>query len=217
MNPVKAILLFLFFPLLLLHVECANAETPQRKILVMGDSIGFGLGVPTEKTWVHMIAQQVKVKHQLDVINASVSGESSAGGKQRLAALLAAHKPALVIIELGGNDGMRGKSLKEMEENLQAMITASDKAGAKVLLLGMYIPGNYGPRYTREFAETYPRLAKTNALAFLPFLLDGVALDPTLMQDDRMHPNAKAQPRLLQNVMSVLQPVLDTQFTARKH
>lgn len=204
MNPIKAILLCLF----ILHSLCTMAATTQRKVLVMGDSLGVGLGVPTEQTWVHLLAQKVKVKHQLDVINASVSGETSAGGKQRLTALLDTHKPSLVILELGGNDGMRGKSLKELEDNLQTMITASRKAGAKVLLLGILIPGNYGPRYTKEFAETFPRLAKANALPFLPFLLEGVALDPTLMQEDRMHPNAKAQERILQNVMSVLQPVL---------
>lgn len=212
MNPIKTILLCFF----ILYSQCAMAATTQRKILVLGDSLGVGLGVPTEQTWVHLLAQKIKVKHQLDVVNASVSGETSAGGRQRLPALLDANKPSLVILELGGNDGMRGKSLKELEENLQTMITASRKAGAKVLLLGILIPGNYGPRYTREFAETFPRLAKANALPFLPFLLEGVALDPTLMQEDRMHPNAKAQERILQNVLTVLQPVLDTQFMARK-
>jgi len=158
----------------------------------------------------------VQTKYRLEIINASVSGESSAGGRQRLAALLTTHKPRLVIIELGGNDGLRGKSLKELESNLQSMITASKAAGAQVVLIGILIPGNYGQRYSTEFAGVFPRLATANSLALVPFLLEGVALDPTLMQEDHLHPNARAQTRLLKNVMDVLQPVLESRFNLQK-
>lgn len=187
----------------------AIASATNGKILVLGDSISAGLGVTRDLAWVNLFGKVMQDKYHLQVVNASVSGETSGGGKNRLASLLKAHRPRFVIIELGGNDGLRGLSTKTLAANLQAMIVQSRAAGAKLLLLGMRIPTSYGARYGDEFAAVYPKLASSNGIPLVPFLLDKVALDPSMMQADKIHPNDKGQPQLLRNVMAVFEPYLE--------
>jgi acyl-CoA thioesterase I len=197
------ILLVLLLPML---TQIALAK--QTTILVMGDSLSAGYGIKVEEGWVTLLQQELA--KQAKVINASVSGETTSGGLTRLPAVLSQHKPDIVIIELGGNDGLRGQQLKIMQENLQTMISASQAAGAKIILAGMQIPTNYGPRYTKEFRETYAILAEENNTALIPFLLDGVATQRNLMQQDGIHPTAEAQPLILKNVLPVLMPLIQT-------
>ena len=142
------------------------------------------------------------------VVNASISGETSLSGRNRLPALLAKYQPGVVVIELGANDGLRGLSLADLRANLAAMIDAAQAAHAKVLLLGIELPVNYGPQYRDGLRAVYADLARQKHAAWLPFLLDGVALDPSLMQADGLHPTAAGEPRVLDNVWSVLQPLL---------
>jgi len=142
------------------------------------------------------------------VVNASVSGETSSGGLERLPRALELHKPVIVILELGANDGLRGLPVSAMGDNLAHMVELAQAAGARVLLVGIRIPPNYGPRYTEEFARVYPELAQRYQLALVPFLLEKVALDPALMQEDGMHPNAAAEPMVLDTLWSYLKPLL---------
>ena len=201
----------------LLIVSLAHSQTAVQstkgKILVLGDSISAGLGVTPELAWVKLFGKVMQDKYHLQVVNASVSGETSGGGKNRLASLLKAHQPRFVIIELGGNDGLRGLSTKTLAANLQTMIDQSRASGAKVLLVGMRIPSSYGARYGDEFAAVYPKLASSNAIPLVPFLLDKAALDPGMMQADKIHPNDKGQPLLLANVMAVFESFLKQQNT----
>ena len=176
---------------------------------MFGDSISAAYGIELEAGWVALLQDRLRAQgkpHQ--VVNASVSGETSAGGRARLPALLARETYALVVLELGGNDGLRGLSLAQTEANLRAMIEAARAAGAQVLLLGMHLPPNYGATYTEAFAAIYPKLAQALDIALVPFLLEGVATDPALMLPDRIHPRAAAQPRLLDKVWPVLVPLL---------
>jgi len=183
-------------------------EAPPR-ILVYGDSISAAYGIELDAGWVALLQQRLRAEDQPHaVVNASVSGETTAGGRARLPALLAQDRYALVMLELGGNDGLRGLSLAQTEANLRAMIEVTQAAGAKVLLLGMRLPPNYGPTYTNAFAAIYTTLARESGAALVPFLLDGVATDPALMLPDRIHPRAEAQPRLLDLVWPVLVPLL---------
>lgn len=184
------------------------AHANQTNILVMGDSLSAGYGINIEKGWVNLLQQELAKKSRGNIINASVSGETSSGGVSRLPSLLNTHKPAIVIIELGGNDGLRGQPLKLMQENLQTMITASKNAGAKVLLVGMQIPTNYGQRYTTQFRETFASLAEKNQIPLVPFLLEGVATKNNLMQNDGIHPNADAQPIIVNNVRPFIEKML---------
>lgn len=195
------ILLVLLLPML---TQIALAK--QTTILVMGDSLSAGYGIKVEEGWVTLLQQELA--KQAKVINASVSGETTSGGLTRLPAVLSQHKPDIVIIELGGNDGLRGQQLKIMQENLQTMISASQAAGAKIILAGMQIPTNYGPRYTKQFREIYPTLAEKNKTALIPFLLEGIATHSNLIQQDGIHPTAEAQPLILKNVLPVLMPLI---------
>jgi len=142
-------------------------------------------------------------------VNASVSGETTSGGRNRLQRALAQHRPAVVLLELGANDGLRGLPVKDSQANLQAMIQAVQAAGAKVLLLGIHIPPNYGPSYTRAFDAMYTSLAAEHKVPLVPFILEGIALDPRYMQADGLHPNAAGQPRVLTNVWPQLKPLLE--------
>ena len=196
------------FLLLLLPILSQITLAKPTTILVMGDSLSAGYGIKVEEGWVALLQQELAKKQQAKVINASVSGETTSGGLTRLPAVLSQHKPDIVIIELGGNDGLRGQQLKIMQNNLQAMISASQAAGAKIILAGMQIPTNYGPRYTKEFREIYPTLAEKNNAALIPFLLDDVATQRNLMQQDGIHPTAEAQPLILKNVLPVLMPLI---------
>jgi acyl-CoA thioesterase-1 len=184
----------------------ATAETGAR-VLVFGDSLSAAYGLPREQGWVALLQQQLDRQAQRrEVINASISGETTSGGLTRLNQLLDQHRPELVIIQLGANDGLRGLPVSDMRRNLSAMIELCQKSGARVALIGIMIPPNYGPRYTLEFKESYPLLAKKYKLPLVPFLLDGVTETPELMQDDGLHPKADAQPMILQNVWKVLAP-----------
>lgn len=173
--------------------------------LVVGDSISAAFGLDTTQGWVALLQKRLDQQgKRIQVVNASISGDSSAGGLARLPALLAEHRPALVMIELGGNDGLRGTPLAQLQQNLANMIATSKSSGAQVLLLGMRLPPNYGKRYTEGFAGVYEQLAATHQVPLLPFFLEGVGGVPGLMQADGIHPTAAAQPRLLDNIWPLL-------------
>lgn len=192
-----------------LALMCMAQNAAAGTILIVGDSISAGFGLDTRLGWVSLLEQRLsKEGHDDKVINASISGDTSAGGLARLPALLAEHKPDVVIVELGGNDGLRGQLPAQLKQNLARMIEASQQAGAKVLLLGMQLPPNYGARYTQAFAAVYAELANEKKVALVPFLLEGVGGKPELMQADRIHPAAGAQGLLLDNVWPVLKPLL---------
>lgn len=178
-------------------------------VLVVGDSISAAFGLETSQGWVHLLQQRLDT-HAPDhrVVNASISGDTSAGGRARLPTLLEEHEPEVVILELGGNDGLRGQSPAQLKANLAAMVEQSQQAGAKVLLLGMRLPPNLGQRYTTAFAQAFDSLAQEQALPYVPFLLEGVGGVEGMMQADRIHPTAGAQQRLLDNVWPVLEPLL---------
>jgi len=185
----------------------AYADSPS--ILVYGDSLSAAYGIPREQGWVALLQQRLKnEKLDYQVINTSISGETTTGGASRIAATLKTHQPNLILIELGANDGLRGLPLSAMQNNLQQIIETSQQAKAQVVLIGMMIPPNYGPRYAREFNETYTNLAKRYKLALVPFLLADVAGKVELTQDDGLHPTAQAQPAVLNNVWKVLEPEL---------
>ena len=196
-------------PLLFLCALALFATLPARGnatcVLVLGDSISAGLGVAAGAGWVDLLRPALD---GCEVVNASISGETSEGGKARLPALLAAHKPRIVVLELGGNDGLRGFPLAVTRANLATMIATAREAGARVLLLGMRIPPNYGPRYTEGFHALYGELAEETGSALVPFLLEGIATDPALMQTDGVHPTGEAQPLILANVLPVLAPLI---------
>ncbi len=184
----------------------APATTLAATLLVMGDSLSAAYGIPSQAGWVSLLQQQLQPEH--NVINASISGETTAGGAARLSPLLQRHRPEVVIIELGANDGLRGLPIKEMRKNLAQMIQQSQAAGAEVLLIGLRLPPNYGPAYTRAFEESYSALAKQYRARLLPFLFAGLEDSSRDFQADNLHPTAAAQPILLNNVWQPLAPLL---------
>mgnify|MGYP001075102168 FL=1 len=187
----------------------APKPTAAPKILVLGDSISAGYGLAANEGWVSLLQNRLKTQgYGYRVVNASVTGETTTGGLARLPRALSLHQPVIVVIELGGNDGLRGLPLDTSRANLQKMIDLSLGAGAKVLLLGMKIPPNYGPRYANEFENLYAALARRNKLAFEPFFLDKIALADGMMQEDGIHPTAKAQPIMLETLWPRLTPLL---------
>jgi len=187
----------------------AVQATPARTVLVLGDSLSAAHNIATEQGWVHLLEVRLgKMVPPWAVVNASISGETSLSGRNRLPALLATYRPGVVVIELGANDGLRGLPLNQLRDNLTAMISAAQATHAKVLLLGIELPVNYGPQYRDGLRAVYADLAKQKHVALLPFLLDGVALDPALMQADGLHPTAAGEPKVLENVWRVLQPLL---------
>ncbi|MDM7457516.1 MAG: arylesterase [Tepidimonas sp.] len=181
-------------------------------ILVVGDSLSAEYGLARGTGWVALLERRLQEERRaVRVINASVSGDTTAGGRSRLAALLERHRPAIVVLELGGNDALRGLPLQTTRDNLRAMIRASREAGARVLLLGMDMPPNYGERYRAQFRAVYTDLAREEKVGLVPFFLAGVADGPqaaALFQDDRIHPNERAQPILRDNVWPHLQRLL---------
>jgi acyl-CoA thioesterase I len=198
----------LLFALLL--ISEAHASAPERTLLVFGDSLSAAYGLRADQGWVALLQKRLqKEGYGYHVVNASVSGETTAGGRARLPRALAQHNPAVVVLELGANDGLRGLPLGDARNNLDAMIDASRGTGAKVLLVGILIPPNYGTRYSSGFADMYKQLAEKRKLPFVPFLLDGVALDESLMQQDGLHPTAAGEPRVLENVWQHLHPLLE--------
>ena len=195
--------------LLLVWGVAGNAST-RTNILVLGDSISAAYGIQREQGWVALLDKRLDAaKANWRVINASVSGETTSGGLARLPAALATHDPEVVVIELGGNDGLRGYPIPRVRENLQALVDIAKGQGRRVLLIGMQIPPNYGPRYTSAFSRMYHEVAEAGNVELVPFLLHGVALQPQLMQDDGIHPSAAAQPTLLENVWPTLRALLD--------
>jgi acyl-CoA thioesterase-1 len=185
------------------------ARAGQPTILLMGDSISAAYGMSLEQGWVALLEEQLADSHpEYSVVNASISGETTAGALRRLPALLAAHKPSVVVIELGGNDGLRGFPIRNFRANLQAMAEMSRAADAEVLLLPMEIPPNYGSRYTASFRESYPLVAEATGSVLGPFMLEGVATDPALMQADGIHPTVEAQPMMLDTIFPALAELL---------
>lgn len=198
---------FIFSVMISLMSLSAMAEPV---IVVLGDSISAGYGIDVEQAWVTLLQKKLLAsKHPHRISNASISGETSAGGLARIDAVLNRDKPTVVLLQLGANDGLRGLSPVQMKANLTAIVHRSQQAGAKVLLLGMKIPPNYGKRYIDLFYNVYPQLAKELAIPLVPFLLEEVALDPNLMQADGLHPNALAQPLLANKVEPYLLPLLN--------
>ncbi len=224
LRQLTLLLLLLFSPLL-------HAKT----LLVLGDSLSAGYGMDLENGWVQLLSDKLNSHFSATVtgdsdhlskgktpgntkyriVNASISGETTAGGLARLPALLREHNPDIVIVELGGNDGLRGYPVKLIRNNLAAIAKLSREADARVLLLGIQIPPNYGQRYTRQFAGLYKELASEKQIPLVPFFLENVAVNAELMQEDGLHPNARAQRQLLNNVLPHLQPLL--KVTALPH
>lgn len=188
------------------------AATPaaQRTVLVMGDSLSAAYGLSAAQGWVSLTGQKIaKEKTGWRIVNASISGETAAGGAARIAAELKRHKPSVVVIELGANDGLRGLPIAQTRANLAKMIAAAKTANAKVLLIGMRLPPNYGPEYTRQFEQLFRDLSQQQKTALLPFLLQPIAMDDRAFQADRLHPTAAVQPKLRDHVWSALVPLLN--------
>ena len=196
--------------LLLCLMLCAPAAySASKTLLVLGDSISAEYGLPRDSGWVSLLQTRLSDdKLQVSVVNASISGETTAGGLTRLPALLQQHKPAVLIIELGGNDGLRGLSLAATQSNLREMIKSADRIGARVLLLGMRVPPNYGPDYSKRFAAMYQGLARERNVKLVPFLFAGLEDTERFFQQDRIHPNQRAQMVMLDNVWPSLRSLL---------
>ena len=203
---VMALLLALALPAV---IASAAEPAPVRKVLVMGDSLSAAYGLQPAQGWVALTDERLKARHPgWRVANASISGETTAGGASRIGGELARHKPAVVVIELGANDGLRGLPLTQTRANLERMIVASKKAGARVLLLGMRMPPNFGTQYTQGFERNYSDLANQHDTALLPFLLEPIATQRSAFQSDNLHPVAEAQPKLRDHVWPALAPLL---------
>ncbi len=181
-----------------------------KNLLVLGDSLSAAYNMPTEQGWVALMATKLADSHSdIKVINASISGETTSGGLTRLPELIDRHQPDYIVLELAANDGLRGIPLKILKKNLSSLIEMSRDSGAQVLLVGVRLPPNYGPRYTQRFFELFEQLATQYDVHRVPFLMDKVALNPSLMQGDRLHPNAQAQPIILENVWPSLSLLLE--------
>ncbi|HMA12594.1 MAG TPA: arylesterase [Steroidobacteraceae bacterium] len=190
--------------------NAASAATGERTLLVFGDSLSAAYGLRADQGWVAQLQQRLQSQgYGYRVVNASVSGETTSGGRNRLERALSQHKPRVVVLELGANDGLRGLPMKEMRDNLATMIDIIRRRGARVLLLGIRIPPNYGPQYTQAFGDVYKSLAAEKKVPLVPFLLDTIALDERFMQPDGLHPNAQGQPLVLANVWPALKPLLE--------
>jgi len=183
-----------------------------RTVVVLGDSISAAYGMDLEQGWVTQLSHRLqRENYGYTLVNASISGDTTAGGLRRLPALLRAHKPEIVIIELGGNDGLRGYPMAQLRNNLTRMVELATDAGSEVLLLAMEVPPNLGSRYAQFFRESFTRVAESTAAHVAPFILDGIATDATLMQADGIHPTTAAQGRIVDNVWPYLTPLLERQ------
>jgi acyl-CoA thioesterase-1 len=196
--------------LILAGYSLAAATSDSRPaILIIGDSLSAGLGVDADDTWATLLQTRLNEKgYGYRVVNASISGDTTGNGLRRLPRALDIHQPEIVLIELGGNDGLRGIDTDLMQSNLEKMILLSREQGASIMLAGMLIPPNYGEDYTVAFASVYPALAEQYEVALLPFFMEGVALEAEMMQPDGIHPNKQAQPILMENVWMTLEPLL---------
>ena len=178
-------------------------------ILIVGDSLSAAYGIPVENGWVSLLQERLDTRgYRYQIINASISGDTTANARARLTRALASHAPAVVLLTLGGNDGLRGLSLAAMKSNLDAMISSVQEADAQVLLIGVQLPPNYGPRYTEKFQDIYHELARERNITLLPSLVDGIGTEQDLMQADGIHPNATAQPLIRDRVWEALVPLL---------
>ncbi len=212
-NKLKTVLKPIFQAVILTALTSfgTSAYSASKTILVLGDSLSAEYGLVRGEGWVNLMQKKLEAeKISAPVVNASISGETTSGGKARLPALLAKHQPGIVIIELGANDALRGLSLTATQENLRSMIKGAKDAKAKVLLVGMQIPPNYGGDYTKQFTALFPKLAKENKTALVPFMLQGVAEKPEFFQADRIHPSAEAHPKILANIWPQLKPLIST-------
>jgi acyl-CoA thioesterase-1 len=198
----KALLVFLF--------ACLPQLVLASNLLVFGDSLSAGYGLPTGKSWVDMLSKRLSKTH-IRVINASISGETTSGGLSRIGRALEQFRPEIVILELGANDGLQGEPVSMTKENLNAIVDACEKHDARVLLVGMRLPPNYGQRYASEFGAIYPEIAKRRRLGFVPFMLEGFAQNLDDFQADGLHPNARAQGKVLANIWKGLSPMLQKQ------
>jgi acyl-CoA thioesterase-1 len=195
-----------FFVLLLVFAMPAHAA---RTLLVLGDSLSAGYGLPQRNSWVNLLQKRIAADgYDYKVVNASISGETTVGGKNRISTLLRQHKPHVLVLQLGANDGLRGARLSDIRRHLIAMVTASKRAGTEVVLIGMRLPPNYGPEYTEGFQAIFTDVARQHGVALVPFLLEGFSSKRQLFQHDGIHPKLEAQPMMLENVWPVLQPML---------
>ena len=195
--------------LCLLSFTAAAKPAVPPVILVLGDSLSAGYGLPRDAGWVSLLERRLTTQgYPHRVVNASISGDTSVGGLSRLPAALDAHRPQIVLIELGGNDGLRAQPVKQLRSNLEKLVALSRTAGATPVLFEMRIPSNYGPAYTESFAKVFGDTAKTLKTPLVPFFLAAIATDPAQFQDDGIHPNAAAQPKLLDGVWPTLKPLL---------
>jgi acyl-CoA thioesterase-1 len=204
---------FLYVTVFLLFVAArgATAET----LLILGDSLSAAYGIPVETGWVALLQQQLAAEHPgWEIVNASISGDTTANARARMPQAVSRHQPDIVLLELGGNDGLRGLSLEAMRDNLAAMIEMAQARQAGILLIGVDLPPNYGPRYTEKFRAVYRSLAADYRVALLPSLLDGVGTRSDLMQADGIHPNGRAQAGIAARVLEYLQPLLEEQRAA---
>ena len=201
----------LLFLLVLVNLPLsASANT----ILIVGDSLSAAYGMPVEQGWVSLLQQRLATDYDaFTIVNASISGYTTANALNRLPQALTRHQPAIVVLELGGNDGLRGLSTAEMKGNLAAMIQTVRQHDAEVLLIGVQLPPNYGPRFTQQFHAVYHELAQEYGLALVPSLVDGVGTRTDLMQADGIHPNSKAQPLIVTRVWQQLRPLIDAMQT----
>ncbi|HWQ37208.1 MAG TPA: arylesterase [Burkholderiales bacterium] len=195
-----------FFLSLLLAAAPAQAA---RTILVFGDSLSSGYGLPQRSGWVTLLEKRLAAEgYDYKVVNASISGETTVGGKNRIASILRRHEPDILLLQLGANDGLRGARIPDIRRHLSAIVTASKRNGTKVVLIGMRLPPNYGREYTEGFQAVFAEVARQQGVALVPFLLDGFAEKRSLFQHDGIHPKAEAQALMLDNVWPVLQPLL---------
>jgi acyl-CoA thioesterase-1 len=202
----RALKTLLFFMLL---AAVTGAGAAEKSILVLGDSLSAAYGIAQARGWVALLAERLKRERpDYIVVNASISGETTSGGLARIDALLEKHRPSLVVLELGGNDGLRGLPIAQMKANLAAMVERYRKAGARVLLVGVSMPPNYGPEYTRSFAAVFEELAARYKTPLVPSLMEGFGEKYELFQPDRIHPTEAAQPLMLEQVWKILRPLL---------
>ncbi len=201
-------LLFAWLAVLFMALPAA-AQDNAPVLLVVGDSISAGYGLPGGKVWVDLLAAKLAADgYRYRVVNASITGDTTAGGRARLSQLITQHKPAIMIIELGGNDALRGGKLATTADNLDAMVRMAQAARAQVLIVGMQLPPNYGPAYVKEFSDLFANVARTRKVPLVPYFFAGFGDDLAYFQPDRIHPTAEAQPRLLDNVWPTLKPLL---------
>ena len=213
---MRRILTFLLVFCLPLAAATASADSDDPAVLVFGDSLSAGYGIDVDQSWPSLLqARLAKEGYEHRVVNASISGETTEGGATRIEQALAEFEPELVILELGGNDGLRGFPPRRIRENLGRIIATTRASGAAVVLLGIRIPTNYGPRYTQMFEDVYRQLAAQFDVPWIEFFMDGIALNEELMQDDGIHPTAEAQPILLDNAWPIISEALAGRMSAR--